>query len=288
MKRIISIFGLLLFLFSSAEGQTDTSIVYSILTTDGNQYFGRIISSDDNVIELRTENLGLLKIPVIDIKSREVVTPRYSEKGEISYWPENHHATRYFFGPNGYGLRKGEGYYQNNWVLFNQVSYGVTDNFAIGLGTIPLFLFGSPSTPFWITPKASFEIVEEKFSLGVGTLAGAVIGQESVGFGVAYGTATVGSRNKNLSLGLGYGYSSYGWAESPTVSLSGMTRIGKKLYLITENYWFGFDQFGLLSFGARTAWPNIALDYGLIVPVAEGYVELALPWLGVSIPFGKR
>ncbi|MEZ5070324.1 MAG: hypothetical protein R2751_04985 [Bacteroidales bacterium] len=32
---------------------------------------------------------------------------------EGEYWFSNPHATRYFFGTNGYGLEKGEGYYQN-------------------------------------------------------------------------------------------------------------------------------------------------------------------------------
>jgi len=57
------------------------------------------------------------------------------------------------------GLHKGEGYYQNIWVFWNQASFGVTENFSLGFGIIPLFLFGGEAgqySPIWVVPKLSY------------------------------------------------------------------------------------------------------------------------------------
>ncbi|HEY3384984.1 MAG TPA: hypothetical protein VGK46_00660, partial [Saprospiraceae bacterium] len=185
--------------------------------------------------------------------------------------------------------KKGEGYYQNVWIFFNQVSYGITDNISIGAGIVPLFLFAGASTPVWLTPKLSIPIVKDKFNVGAGALVGTVLGEEDAGFGIAYGTTTFGNRNTNVSLGLGYGYLSGEWADVPTVSLSAMIRTGQRGYLITENYFIGTadEDAILLSFGGRRLIKNSGLDFGLLFPVNTDGSFFAIPWLGITIPFGS-
>lgn len=110
---------------------------------------------------------------------------------------ENPHATRYLFGPNGYGLRKGEGYYSNTWIFFNQLSYGFTDNFTVGAGVIPLFCLPAPRRRSGSPPKFSIPVKKDVVNLGVGGLFATVLGGEDVGtFGIAYGQLTLGSRPK--------------------------------------------------------------------------------------------
>lgn len=286
MKRKLIFLVLFLLVGGSLIGQNDTIPKERILCHDGNQYIGVVKDSIGDTLIVETQNLGIIKIPTSTIKSRQLLIPVVGEKGELKYWPKNHHASRYFFGPTGYGLKKGEGYYQNNWIFFNQVSYGFTDNFTMGVGVIPLIFFGESFLPVWITPKVSFEIKPDKFYMGAGALAGTVLGEKETGFGVAYGTATMGSKDKNLTMGLGYGFGSGGWADSPTISVSAMVRGSEKFYFMTENYWFGIGDFGLISFGGRTAWPNLALDYGGVIPIGldEAFI---MPWLGISVPFGR-
>ena len=112
-----------------SQDQQDSTL-YSIETDDGNEFIGRIISRDEEKITLSTDNLGEIKILLIHIKSIKEVSSSSFKDG--SYWFENPQATRYFWAPNGYGLKKGEAYYQNVWIFFNQVSVGVTDNFSLG------------------------------------------------------------------------------------------------------------------------------------------------------------
>lgn len=53
---------------------------------------------------LGTEKFGDLKINKKEIQKIRTVGKSQIVEGE--YWDDNPHSTRYFFGPNGYGLKK--------------------------------------------------------------------------------------------------------------------------------------------------------------------------------------
>ena len=293
--------GILLFAFflmfeiQSIEAQVtkfDSTAIYNIETVDGNTFQGKILSLDKETIEIETKNLGIVKIPQKEVRRFKTIKANEIVDGE--YWYDSPYSTRYFYSPNGYGLKKGEGYYQNTWVLFNQVSYGFTDNFTLGLGTVPLFLFGqTEGTPFWITPKVTMPIKENKVNLMGGALVGTAIGAEGNFGGLLYTGATFGPPNTNGTLGLGWGFLNGEVGGTPVVSLSFMHRFSRRFYFMTENYFITADgeTLGLISAGGRLAYQNIAVDFGLFKPTLSGSDEsffIALPWLGVHIPFGKR
>lgn len=289
MKKSSFLFILFLCLsiLTKAQFASDT-VRYIIETNDKNEFMGKIISQDNDFIVIETEFLGELKIPRSFIQSMTRITPTDLNAGE--YWFENPHATRYFYSPNGYNLKKDEAYYQNTWVVFNQLSYGLSDNISIGTGMMPLFLFGAGVAPAWITPKIGFPVIKDKLNVGVGVLAATVIGEGDFGFGIAYGAVTHGSRDKNSTLGLGWTYSSDGLSDYPTFSFSAMTRLSKKGYFITENYLIStkYETFGIMALGGRSVQKKLAIDYGLIVPINTGAdVLLAIPWLSITIPFGN-
>lgn len=261
-----------------------------IETIDDNTYIGIIREQNADKIVLETNNLGVITLLRSNIRRMEALRPEQIKNGEV--WYDSPHATRYLFGPNGYSLKRGEAYYQNAWIAFNQVSFGVTDRFTLGIGMVPLFFINAP-TPVWITPKYSIPIKENQVNIGVGALLATVLGNNDNGggrsFGVAYGQLTLGSRDRNVNFGLGYGYAGNSWANSPTLSLSTMQRINKKLAFISENYLFdtGDNNIGLLSAGFRFLGRRIAIDGALVVPVENGFEFIAIPWLGINVPIGK-
>ena len=272
-----------------AQDTRDTSL-WVIETLDDNEYVGEIIYRDSEIIRLKTKKIGEITIKMKDVKSIKPVVATQMVEGE--YWFENPHATRYFWGPNGYGLRKGEGYYQNTWIFLNQVSVGVTDNITIGGGLVPTFFLGGlGATPVWLTPKVSFPIQKDKFNVGFGGIVGGILGEETDAVGIVYGTSTIGSRDKNASLSLGYGFAGKDWAEAPTVTFSAMIRTSKRGFILTENYFIkaGGETFVILSGGGRYVFKKLALDYGGFMPIFSDIdAFIILPWLGINVPFGNK
>jgi hypothetical protein len=283
------IFLLLLFFTLSSSAQVQQDTIYRFETKDGNEYFGKIISQDKEKILVKSEKMGEFTLYKSDIIKMEITNDKKIKMGE--YWNENAQAARYFWVPNGYGLKKGEGYYQNVWVFVNQVSYGFTNNISMGVGMVPLFLFAGAPTPVWLTPKVSFPIVKDKINIGAGALVGTVLGEDGFGFGLLYGMSTFGSRDKNITIGVGWGYAEGEIGKKPTINISGMVRTSRNWYLMTENYYldFGGGGLGLISFGARRMYKKLGLDFGLFVPFSTDDISfIAFPWLGITLPFGKK
>jgi hypothetical protein len=289
MRKVIFLF-LITLNFSVGYGQTpsDSVDIYLIETTDGNQYIGQIQERNSSIIRMKTEHLGEIRIKVVDIRKFEMIRREFPAGEE--FWFDNPLATRFYWSANGYGLRKGEGYYQNAWVFFNQFSVGLSDNISLGGGLMPLFLLGGTPTPVWISPKISIPISRDKFNLGTGVLLGTVIGEQNATFGLIYGITTFGSKDKNVSIGMGYGILDGQFSTLPAISFSTMIRTGRRGYFISENYLIPSDPtVFLLSFGGRSVLPKIGIDYGLFMPLYnEMETIFALPWLGITVPFGKK
>lgn len=292
MKNVISLCtlmgGLLLTPYLAQAQSPDTVQLWRIELVNENEYIGTIISRDAEKIVFDSRELGVITIRVKDVRKMEKISPAKFIEGE--FWFENPQAARYFWAPNGYGLKRGESYYQNVWIFFNQFSFGITDHVSMGLGIIPVFLFEGGATPVWITPKVSIPI-RDKLNLGGGALIGTILGEYSDGaFGIAYGTATYGSKDRNINMGLGYGFAGGEWGNSPTVLLSGMYRVSKRGYVLTENYWIdaGDENVVLLSFGGRSVLKKVSIDYGAVLPALTGEnIWVIVPWLGIVIPVGQ-
>lgn len=280
MKRLI-IYSILICASAVYGQETPDTTTWQIELKNGNEYLGTVISENDSIIIFNDKDLGEINIKKLLIKKMYVVNVQQIVDNE--YWFENPQASRYFWGPNGYGLQTGEGYYQNVWVLFNQVSYGFSDYFTLGLGVIPLFLFGSEYSPIWITPKFSLPVKKDKVNLGAGVLAVGITGESGL-FGITYGTATFGNRDRNTTIGLGYGFAEEEWTNSPLVNLSFMARVGKRGYLLSENYFI--DSVFLVSFGGRVVFQKLSLDFGGFLPINADIGQfIMIPWLGFVVPF---
>ena len=284
-KAWICLMLLLTSVFCFAQEQADTTS-YRIETRDGNIYTGRIIAQDSLQVIFQSDQLGEIHIQRARIKEIHPIEKDKIKDG--TYWFESPQATRYFYSPNGYALKKGEGYYQNVWVLFNSLAFGITDHVSFGAGLVPLFLFAGAPTPVWITPKLSIPISEDKMNLGAGALMGFIVGEERAGFGIVYGITTFGSKDQNVSFGLGYGYAAGEWARWPMLNLNAMIRTGPRGYLLTENYFLrtGQSTTVILWLGGRQMIKKAGLDYGLMIPWFDEMEDLvAIPWLGLTIPF---
>lgn len=176
---LLLIFTLSLSLKTFAQEKNDSLSI--IKMKDGNEFIGTIQSEDETSIQFLSLNLGEITIQRLDVK-----TIKSAGNGRIiagKYWYENPYASHYLIAPSGYGLRKGEGYYQNGWIAMNLGSYGFTDWFSLQAGTIPIFIFdGYSATPFFIHPQFHFPIKKDKWNFNAGVIYG-----NSVAIGNYYG-----------------------------------------------------------------------------------------------------
>jgi hypothetical protein len=269
----------------SAFAQAAEGDIVRVETRDRSVLIGTLIRETEERVVIRIDGVGEVTIERDNIRSIQVIPPERIRNGE--YWFENPQSTRYFFAPNALPLRKGKGYYQNVWIFFNNVNYGVTDHFSIGAGTVPVFLFGTLSIPIWVLPKFSIPLGDDLY-LGAGGLLGGVIGEDSQGFGLLYSTLTYGNRDRNLTAGFGYGYAGTEWSDTPLVNLSGIYRTGRTVYLLGEIYFApGVEGSGFAIGGLRWSPERFAVDFGLARPLSDAGGIIGVPWLGISIPFGN-
>ena len=271
------------------QNSPDTTRTYKVETIDGNIFIGEIVAEDSSVLIIKTDSFGEVRISQSNIKTKTRLGQ--VKKVGSEFWLPNPQSSRYFWAPNGYGLEKGTSYYQNIWVLYNQVSLGLIDNFSVGAGMVPLFLYGGASTPIWVVPKFSFPVIENKLNIGAGAFLGTLVGEDTGIFGLLYGVTTLGSRDNNLSLGLAYGFSKDRWLNFPIINFSCMLRAGPKGYFITENYVISAEgeSVALISLGGRSIIRNVGLDYSLWMPFSSEMDSfVAMPFLGITVPIGRE
>jgi hypothetical protein len=89
-------------------------------------------------------------------------------------------------------------------------------------------------------------------------------------------------------VGVGYGFAGQDFTQTPLFTIGGITKIGKRSYLLTENYLIpnGGGGLALLSGGGRWVGDAISIDYGLFVAVSD--FGGAFPWLSLTVPFGNK
>lgn len=271
------------------EENKDSTVMFQIVLADKRKFLGNILNANNRGIEFEVANLGSINIKYDNIYKIEKVENVVEKDGQ--FWIPNPNSTRYLFAPSAYNLKKGEGYYQNVYVLLNSVNYGITDYFSIGGGIEFISTFSGYPIAF-ITPKFGFHITE-KFGIGMGVIAASFDGEYG---GIAYGVFTYGGIENNVTLGVGWGaiYDNYitiynpdPWdvMNKPIITVNGMMRVGPKAALVTEN-WFapiGSDDsyMGIVTYGVRFFKDKFTIDLALvnnmeiieIIPIGIPYVD---------------
>ena len=244
---------------------------------EGSVLVGRIILRDSSRTTIETASLGR----VVMSNDRIATLQHAGSPEEADDLPQD---TRLTFITNGFGLKRGEGYYQNVWVLGNLVAYGLTDHLSISAGLVPLFFFDGTPSPGMLGLKASIPL-DDEIHLGIGGQAGTLLFDGDMFFGDAYGVLTFGSRQSHINVGGGALFNDED--DLPVIAFGGVTKVSRRWSLISENYLFPTEDFGGgLSFGGRFLTGDASIDFALAVPIGLDIGgSIILPWLGVTIPF---
>lgn len=197
---------------------------YEFVLNSGKHVIGVVSTQTEQAIQLYVDGVGLITLNTINIVSVELPT-----NGILS--PRFDHGSRYLFAPSAIPLRKGEGYYQNIFLLMNGFNYGITDHVSIGGGVIvPFAFYGNLKLGY----KVAKNVHVAAGAFGCATFLGF-----KYGIGCGFGSITLGNRWTNATLTAGMGVTSEGnFTRRPMINLSGMARITDNISLVTENYFF--------------------------------------------------
>ncbi|WP_370089193.1 hypothetical protein [Ekhidna sp.] len=269
-----------LFISNSCLAQTTEpaadSTIYHITTKDGNTYIGTIVERSSQSVVIATNTIGTITIPIDQISEiKEIIGSMTDSRN----WPHNFQSSNYFASTSAYGLKKGEGFYQNTWIFFNNFSYGVTDNFSIGAGVLATFFF-TPEAPVWLTARLTTPVVEDKLNVGIGGVYGTLDGET---FGYLYGMSTIGSRDANFTIGAGSGFVNEDFSDL-FLTFAGSIRASRNFYLLLDGYAIENTLFAFI--GGRSMLGRASLEYGLLT--SSEFSIAGIPILGVTIPLHKK
>ena len=261
-----------------------------VQTSEDRTFIGYIQSESPQEVILLTESLGEVAIPKMNILSITDI----AEGEVVSNEGKNAQPSRYFFAPSGFQLPKGEGYYQNTLLFYNQFSYGISDHVTVGVPIVSPFLGGISVKVGTQLGSANDEGHSLQSSAGVLYLV-PITGNTGIGGGIAFANLSYGDENNNITFGLGQAFANNGsdiqdLSESPLINLGGMLKVGRRKWLMSENYVSlggpTTDAQSLLSIGIRAGRPNESGALWDIALITDGNV--IFPSVGVTVPFSRN
>lgn len=224
----------------------NTKDLAKVETKDGSSIYGTITEKDKKFITLKTE-YGENRI-----KRSDVINISYINEEELKTQDDTYSGSHYYFAPSAFNLKKGQSYYENIYLGFNSVTFGLTDNFSLTAGVEVFSLLFGPSTPFmFVTPKVSLPFSHGAFS--VSSTIGII--PDTAPFGITQAALTFGNLRDNITFSTGLGFNVEDGFEDSLVpiTISGVKRISDNLSLMSENWMFIFDSTleGIFSLGLR-------------------------------------
>jgi len=241
-----------------AEAQTTQQAVAVVKLVDGSELLG--------VIKSRTPH----EVVLVTLAGPEIVVPRdriksiAESQGSVvdgEFWREDPLTSKLFLGPTGRSLRKGEGYFAINALFLPAFQVGVTDRFSIGVGK-PFYFF-TPAT--YITPK--FQVYRgDRACVSAGLLHLFVPGL-GIG-GLAYSSATIGTRQGAVTVGGGWIYARHSEdGGAPVVMIGGDKRMTRRSSFVTDN--FIFHGGAIVSAGARIVGRTVSYEAGGVATLTQ-------------------
>lgn len=253
---------------------------------DGTRLTGKIETVDEVRVAIYTAYFGKLTLLQSEIVSVKYLSDPKVAAGNFLF--ANPNSSRHFFSPAAIPLSKNEGYYQNFYVAFNMVNWGLTEHYSMGVAAVPFMWFVQDGLNIAITGKLGYQL-SSKWHASGGYIAGA-IPSYTYG-GIAFGLITYGSTDNNFTVGLGY---SSLWPtnqsemeadqQSLVINTAGMYRISDHFALVSENWYFVEPDFLIISYGGRYMGEKISVDVGFInnKDIAST-IPVGVPLLGVVI-----
>ena len=280
----------------SVSAQENEQYEVLVIMKNGSQFRGQIQSETDDEVVLLVQGLGEITLQRIDIESMESVLVGEKIEDDPEITVDEYNANRHLISPTGYGLKKGQSYYENIYLAFNSFSFGLTDRFTVTVGAeLYTLLLGSESPILYISPRVNFPF-DDRYETGAfsaGVIYFTLPNDDFDGVGLLQGALTLGNKNSNVSFGAGFGFSSESDFNDGAWMLNFSTtqRLSRKLSFVSDNFALtnsGFDEGTVVVSAALRIHFNKrggALNVGLFRPVDEDFGDLiAIPFFSATVP----
>lgn len=284
--------------------KNDTINYYSIFLNDGTVLIGRILSQRGNHFNLKSASLGEVRVPASGINEIRCLNLEEISSSDLY---KNEHASRYFYAPSSIPMQKGEGYFQDIYLVFVSANYSITNHLIVGGGFTILPGVNINEQAYFVNMKAAYPWSDKLYVGGGGLFFN--VGAANTNIAIGYGVITYGSLDHNATFGLGYGFESGNLMNSPVVTVCGMTRLSKRIAFMTENWMFTVtytnetemeiapgnivftdeeitETFYVLSYGLRFFSHKISVDLAFInIPNTGELFFPGIPYLDFVVRF---
>jgi len=270
----------------------EVSKTYQITLKDGSVISGILLSVTDKEVIIHSGTMGEVRLQKENIKTMVPVSSINEKKSEI--WFSNPNPTRYLLGNSAIPLEKNTGYYQNTWIFVNSFSYAFTNNFSIsgGFEIISLMAKGDAPYAYYLNPKVSFKLADNFYAGGSFLYANTLRHiSDFGGLGTLNAFGTYGNKNNNITGALGWGWANGNFSSKPVITISGMTRLSKRVALVSENWIVpavgsNDNYYGIFSYGIRFLGEKTSIDLAFLNnhDIAKS-MSIGIPWLDFVINF---
>lgn len=244
--------------YARSMAQSDSTMYVQITTSSKERLVGKLISKDDQYVVIETMDGIRKELRAYEVKDVLAIGKEDIHKGV--YWFPDVNKYRYVAGTSAVPLKKGNGYVQSFFGIYNYIALGFTNHFSAGIGTVIDDLdFKYHSREYFMNLRYSGQITTNLYfggeciavaenvrlsqlSRSTHTLTGALRGMMSymnsrlhitgsIGYGMVrhhtyYVNYTTGQEIRNIT-NLSFKY--------PMYTLSARLRLTKRLGLVMEN-----------------------------------------------------
>lgn len=289
----VLIFIPLLMMAQGTAQQAREETIVVILTNDGSEIIGVIVSETDNNYSVKTPAGISIDIP----KAVVISVNKFSGKvkgGKITHADPN--KSMYLFAPSAFPIGNRNGYCRDFCIFFPSINYGVGNLFSLQGGVFWFPGMRPQDMPIVGSVKATI------ISLNKLTFAGGIMYIKfptfntniSTGAGFSFVTGTFGNQFSHVSISGGWGFiqidDEWNTMDRPILVLAGNKRISNSLALITENWIFPDTEIdnAMLSVSTRYFGRKIAVDVGAVFSLVTLEDTVLFPILNFTYHFSKK
>ncbi len=213
-----------------------------IITYDGNEFIGEIVSENEQEIVIKTLSGITLTIPKFSILKRNEFQGKVVE-GKI--WRADPNKSMYMFAPSAFPIEDKKSYCRDFCLFFPSYNRGFGNTVSVQIGAFWFPGIGLGNTPLVGSIKMSlpsFSIFQFAGGMMYVRLPSFDDGSSSTGMGFTFVTGTIGDNFTHASASLGWGYiqheGDWEFMNDPILVLAGNYRNSDSFAFIYEGWFF--------------------------------------------------